>query len=233
MPWSEPSDANLPIPSPSRKSAKTALQWLASRVPKKGPHVELFPTSTLQHHLRNGRVSLHPNGLDQNSKPSPTTATVYCQGIFTSRDSPDSKPQGVAVATLQVGQDTWRSTAIGLGESVTKFDAQLVAFRPALILAEEFLESHQQYQGAIYIMNNIKATVPKFADSRLGPDQPTMLSISQLSARLLEHADVNLKVAWHDRDEDPELIRTTKQLALEIIRNPTGPNQDPQTINYQ
>ena len=42
-PWSEHSEHDLPIPAPPRKAAKTALKWLASRVPSNGPHIEAFP----------------------------------------------------------------------------------------------------------------------------------------------------------------------------------------------
>ena len=62
-------------------------------------------------------------------------------------------------------------------ESVTKFDAQMAAFRPALALIE-YLLKNQYYQGPIIVLGNTKATVPKFMDTRPGPDQPTILDIA-------------------------------------------------------
>jgi len=127
----------------------------------------------------------------------------------------------------------WGSTAIGLGESITKFDAQLAAFQPALALIEEFLKD-RQHQGPIYIFNNIKATIPKFADTRPGPYQPTTLTILCHSDHLLRtNADLTLRIAWHNPEDDREPVATTKRLALEVIRNTTDPNQNPQTINFQ
>jgi len=63
----------------------------------------------------------------------------------------------------------WGTTASNLGKMVTKFDAQLAAFYNSLAIAEDFLKSH--HQGPIYIFNSTKATIPKFADARPGPNQ--------------------------------------------------------------
>ena len=44
------------------------------------------------------------------------------------------------------------------------------------------------------VLNNAKTTVPKFADTRPGPDQPTMLD-------LRTHADCSLRVSWFKPEE--------------------------------
>jgi hypothetical protein len=86
------------------------------------------------------------------------------------------KMNGLGVARGLCGL-RWATTSINLGESVTKFDAQMAAFRPALALIE-YLLKNQYYQGPMIVLSNTKATVPKFMDTRPGPDQPTILDIA-------------------------------------------------------
>jgi hypothetical protein len=85
---------------------------------------------------------LQPGGEHWNPLLEPGTAAVFCLGTLTSMDSSDGKLRGIAVATLQLEDVVWGSKTILLGESVTKFDAQLAAFRLALSFIGEFLKVH-------------------------------------------------------------------------------------------
>jgi hypothetical protein len=98
----------------------------------------------------------------------PGVVIIYCQGIFTSQGFLNGKPRGAAVATLYIGNTIWEHTLITLRESITKLNAQLAAFQPALTLAKDYLREHQSQ--IIYILNSAKLAVPKFMNTRPGPN---------------------------------------------------------------
>ena len=56
------------------------------------------------------------------------------------------------------------------------------------------------------VLNNPKTTDPKFADTRPGPDHPTMLDIIWYADRALRtHADCSLRVSWF-KPEDCSIL---------------------------
>jgi hypothetical protein len=137
------------------------------------------------------------------------------------------------VATLHIGNVTWGHAAINLGESVTKYDTQLAAFHPTLALAEDFLKEHQP-QGPVYLVNSAKSTIPKFADTRPGPNQPTQLILTQyLNSILQTHTEILLRISWFKHDNAWEAYKNTKKVALDVVKKPINPDRDPITINYQ
>ena len=87
----------------------------------------------------------------------------------------------------------WGTTAICLGESITKFDSQLAAFQPVLTLTGLFLRN-ENYRGEILILNDTKVTVLKITDTKPGPDQPLILDAAQsIDCILLESANCSLR----------------------------------------
>jgi hypothetical protein len=100
-------------------------------------------------------------------------------------------------------------------ELITKFDAQVAAFRPALALTDDYLKSHQ-HEGPIYIFNSTKATVSKYADTRPGPDQPTQLDITWYTELILRaHADISLRISWFKHEDAREAYQNIKKIAFQ------------------
>jgi hypothetical protein len=100
-PWSERTANDLPIPTPQRKSAKTALKWLASRVPAGGPRIETFPNTPPNGPSWNNRLTRHPEGHQGMAAVLPPGAVaVYCQGTLTAKGSPTGRARGTAAASL-------------------------------------------------------------------------------------------------------------------------------------
>ena len=105
----------------------------------------------------------------------------------------------MAAAVLQLDGAVWGTTVICLGKTVTKFDAQLVAFQPALTLTNLFLQE-LNYTGEVLILNDIKVAVPKAVDTRPGPDQPSSLDTTWHIEHILhEHTNCSLRIAWGKR----------------------------------
>jgi hypothetical protein len=208
-PWSEKTAKDLPLPTPQRRSAKTALKWLASRVSARGPRIETFPLIPPNGPHWNNRLTRHPEGHHGVAVLPPGAVVVYCQGVLTAKGTPNGKARGAVAASLHVGNVLWGSTSINLGESVTKSDAQLAAFRPALALADDYLKSHQ-HEGSVFIFNSTKATVPRYADARTGPDQPTQLDIAWYTDLILRtHANISLRISWFKHEDAPAAYRNS------------------------
>ena len=165
-PWSVVTKNDLPPPTPNQSMAKMALRWLASQVHPDGPCILAFPPTPQDCLCWQGQVAIHPGCPNPETQPK---ASVFCLGILTSTGSPSSCPRGAAAAVLQLDGAVWGATAICLGKTVTKFNAQLAAFQPALALTNLFLwESN--YTREVLILNNMKVAVPKAVDTRPGPD---------------------------------------------------------------
>jgi hypothetical protein len=232
-PWTEKTDKDLPLPTPQRRSAKTALRWLASRVPARGPRIETYPLTPPNGPNWNDRLTRHPEGHQGTAVLPAGAVAIYCQGILTSKGSADGRAKGTVAASLYVGNILWGSVSVNLGETVTKFDAQLAAFRPALALTDDYLKSHQ-HGGPIYVLNGTKATVAKYADTRPGPDQPTQLDIAWYTDLLLRrHANICFRISWFKHDDAKEAYKTTKKLAFEAVKKPANADYEQVSINYQ
>jgi hypothetical protein len=232
-PWSEKTAKDLPLPTPQRRSAKTALKWLASRVSARGPRIETFPLIPPNGPHWNNRLTRHPEGHHGVAVLPPGAVVVYCQGVLTAKGTPNGKARGAVAASLHVGNVLWGSTSINLGESVTKSDAQLAAFRPALALADDYLKSHQ-HEGSVFIFNSTKATVPRYADARTGPDQPTQLDIAWYTDLILRtHANISLRISWFKHEDAPAAYRYTKKMACDAVKKQVNADYEQITINYQ
>jgi hypothetical protein len=158
---------------------------------------------------------------------------VYCQGALTAKESPNSRARGTTAASLHVGNVIWGSTSINLRESVTKFNAQLAAFRPTLALVDNYLKSYP-YEGPVYIFNSTKATVSKYADTRPGPDQPTQLDIVwYIDLILRTHADITLRISWFKHEDAREAYRNTKKMAHDAMNKHINADHKQISINYQ
>ena len=232
-PWSEKTAKDLPLPSLQQRSTKTALKWLASHVPANGPWIETFPLTPPNGPNWNGRLTRHPEGHQGVALLPPGSVTVYCQGVLTSKGSPNGKAKGTVAASLHIGNVLWGSASINLGESVTKFDTQLAAFRLALALTDDYLKSHQ-HEGPIFIFNSTKATVAKYADTRPGPDQPNQLDIAWYTDLILRtHANTSIRISWFKHEDAIVAYKNTKTMAYQAVKKCISVEHEQISINYQ
>jgi hypothetical protein len=112
-PWSEPSTNDLPPTAPNRKAAKTAQV-------ANGPRIEPLHLILQEGPHWQGRTALDMVGFKPAQGPAHNSVRIFLDTL-TPSGSPTRK----------------------LREGMTKFDAQLAAFHPALALAEAFLENYQ------------------------------------------------------------------------------------------
>ena len=137
------------------------------------------------------------------------------------------------MAVLQLDGVVWGTTVICLGETITKFDAQLAAFQPALALTNLFLWE-LNYTEEVLILNDTKAAVPKAVDTRPGPDQLSSLdTMWHINHILHEHANCSLRFAWGKRADAQAAYKQAKTLVFDMVKDPFDPAHELSTINFQ
>ena len=173
---------------------------------------------------------IHPGCPDPETQPK---ASVFCLGILTSTGSPSGHPRGVAVAVLQLDGAVWGATVICLGKTVMKFNAQLVAFQPALALTNLLLWE-LNYTGEVLILNDTKAAVLKAVDTRPGPDQPLSLDTTWCIKHILhEHTNCSLRFTWGKRADAQTAYKHAKTLVFDAVKDPFDLAHKLTTINFQ
>lgn len=194
------------IPTPVRKSAKTALRALASRVPAKGNRLKAFPDVPKDAPQWKGRVSVQ-TPLKQEEQTAHSVKLIrqrtvgmipqiYMGGVLSNKGRHDDKSIATVAAVLYYKKSEWGHTECVLGEKLTQADIEAEALRPALLLLGDFA-NEAYYSGTVQLITGSPIAPKAFLNFSQHATQHVSLEYARkIDSLLTEHPQISLKIQY-------------------------------------
>ena len=231
------------IPTPTRRSAKTALRALASRVPANGQRLEPFPDIPVDAPLWDDRVEIRPVlGKEDQPALAERLATqqkggripqVFMGGVLSNKGRHDGRSIATAAAVLYHTQSEWGHTECILGEKLTRTDIEVEALRPALKLLRDFAND-TKYIGPVQLITGSHTALNLFLNFSPHDSQPTSLNIAhEIDTLLTENPLLYIKIQHAKRGPVLEGYKRVRQLAFEAVKRPLPNEYQAPSTRYQ